>query len=42
MAVSVLSTTQRERDGRYPDTLSADALARYVHLDDDDRAWITT
>lgn len=40
MPVSFLSTTQRERYGLYPESLTNDELARYFHLDDDDREWI--
>lgn len=42
MPVSFLSTTQRERYGLYPESLTTDELARYFHLDDDDREWIAT
>lgn len=42
LPVSYLSTTQRERYGRYPDTLSPDELAPYLRLDDNDREWIAT
>lgn len=42
MPVNFLSTTQRERYGDYPESLSTDELARYFYLDDDDREWIAT
>lgn len=42
MPVSFLSATQWERYGCYPETLTTDELARYFHLDDDDREWIAT
>ena len=42
MPVSLLSTTQRERYGLYPESLTTDELARYFHLDDGDREWIAT
>lgn len=42
MPVSFLSTTQRERYGLYPESLTTDELARYFHLDDDDRESIAT
>ena len=42
MPVSFLSTLQRERYGRYPESLTADELARFFHLNDDDREWLAT
>jgi hypothetical protein len=33
MPVSFLSTTQRERYGLYPESLTTDKLDRYFHLD---------
>jgi hypothetical protein len=36
------SESHRERYDRDPDALSSEELARYFHLDDDDRVWIAT
>ncbi len=40
MAVSFLTTAQRDHYGRYPDVVTPDDLACYFHLSDDDRAQI--
>ena len=40
MAVSFLTTAQRDRYGRYPDVVTPNDLSRCFHLSDDDRAQI--
>ena len=40
MAVSFLTTAQRDRYGRYPGVVTPDDLAGCFHLSDDDRAQI--
>lgn len=37
MPVSFLFTTQRKGYSHYPETLSSEELAHYIHLDEDDR-----
>jgi len=42
MPVEFLTPAQRQRYGRYPDSLSPDELGRHFHLDDDDCEWIAS
>ena len=41
MPVSFLTIQQKERYGRYPTTVSANDLAGYFYLNDDDLDWIS-